>query len=102
MNRVTARVNELERLLEALGHEKGIAGFEVNFSCPNVAEGGARYWAVPKRLEHTMKRLRPLTKRALIAKLSPDVTSVPELAMACEEIWLVAPDVGVRPGMRVR
>ena len=77
--------DELAQLLEALGSEKGIAGFEVNFSCPNVAEGGARYWAVPKRLEDTMKRLRKLTKRALIAKLSPDVTSVPELARACEQ-----------------
>jgi dihydroorotate dehydrogenase (NAD+) catalytic subunit len=76
---------ELERLLEALGGEAGIAGFEINFSCPNVAAGGARYWAVPSRLEATMKRLRPLTRAALIAKLSPDVTSVPDLAIACEQ-----------------
>lgn len=77
--------DELVRLLEALGEEHGIGGFEVNFSCPNVAEGGARYWAVPKRLEDTMKQLRPLTRSALIAKLSPDVTSVPDLAIACEQ-----------------
>lgn len=76
---------ELERLLEALGGEAGIAGFEINFSCPNVAAGGARYWAVPSRLEATLKRLRPLTRAALIAKLSPDVTSVPDLAIACEQ-----------------
>ena len=41
-------VAELERLLEALGHARGIAGFELNFSCPNVSHGGARYWAVPR------------------------------------------------------
>jgi dihydroorotate dehydrogenase (NAD+) catalytic subunit len=76
---------ELERLLEALGEERGIAGFEINFSCPNVAKGGARYWAVARRLERTMKRLRPLTRTALIAKLSPDVTSVGDLAIACEQ-----------------
>ncbi len=75
---------ELARLLEALGRERGIAGFEVNFSCPNVAKGGARYWAVPSRLERTLKRLRPLTRACLIAKLSPDVTSVGDLARACE------------------
>ncbi len=75
---------ELERLLEALGGERGIAGFELNFSCPNVARGGARYWAVPRRLERTLARLRPLTRAALIAKLSPDVTSVADLAVACE------------------
>ncbi len=76
---------ELERLLEALGGEPGIAGFEINFSCPNVSKGGARYWAVPRRLERTLKRLRPLTRTALIAKLSPDVTSVGDLAIACEQ-----------------
>jgi dihydroorotate dehydrogenase (NAD+) catalytic subunit len=76
---------ELERLLAALAGERGVAGFEINFSCPNVAKGGARYWAVPRRLERTMARLRPLTRSALIAKLSPDVTSVGDLARACEQ-----------------
>ena len=76
---------ELERLLEVLGHERGVAGFEINFSCPNVARGGARYWAVPRRLERTLARLRPLTRAALVAKLSPDVTSVADLARACEQ-----------------
>ena len=76
---------ELEELMEALGGERGIAGFEINFSCPNVAQGGARYWAAPRRLERTVARLRRHTRAALIAKLSPDVTSVPELARACEQ-----------------
>jgi dihydroorotate dehydrogenase (NAD+) catalytic subunit len=75
---------ELERLLRALCDEAGVAGFEVNFSCPNVARGGARYWAVPRRIERTLARLRPLTAKALIAKLSPDVTSFAALALACE------------------
>jgi len=78
-------VAELERLLDVLGQERAIAGFELNFSCPNVAKGGARYWAVPRRLERTLARLRPLTRKALIAKLSPDVTSIGDLARACEQ-----------------
>ncbi len=76
---------ELERLLETLGGDRAIAGFEINFSCPNVAKGGARYWAVPRRLERTLARLRPLTRKALLAKLSPDVTSIGDLARACEQ-----------------
>lgn len=76
---------ELVRLLDALGDAPGIGGFEINFSCPNVAAGGARYWAVPRRLERTLARLRSLTRCALIAKLSPDVTSIAELARACEQ-----------------
>ena len=58
---------DLERLLDALAGEPKIAGFEINFSCPNVAKGGARYWAVPRRLVSTLKKLRPLTRAALIA-----------------------------------
>jgi dihydroorotate dehydrogenase (NAD+) catalytic subunit len=77
--------DELERLLQALAGERAIAGFEINFSCPNVAEGGARYWAVANRLERTLRRLRPITRTALVAKLSPDVTSIAELARACEQ-----------------
>jgi dihydroorotate dehydrogenase (NAD+) catalytic subunit len=76
---------ELERLLAALTEEPGVAGFEINFSCPNVAKGGARYWALPRRLESTLRRLRRITRAPLIAKLSPDVTSVADLARACEQ-----------------
>ncbi len=76
---------ELEALLDGLGEEPGIAGFEINFSCPNVARGGARYWAEPRRLERTLARLRPRTRAALVAKLSPDVTSIGDLARACEQ-----------------
>ena len=75
---------ELETLLRALGGEQGVGAFEVNFSCPNVAAGGARYWADPGRLERTLAMLRPLTPKPLIAKLSPDVTDIRETARACE------------------
>lgn len=76
---------ELARLLEALGTEPGIGGFEINFSCPNVSKGGAVYWAQARRLERTLRLLRPFTRAALIAKLSPDVTSIGDLARACEQ-----------------
>jgi dihydroorotate dehydrogenase (NAD+) catalytic subunit len=75
---------ELERLLGVLGHAQGIGAFEINFSCPNVAAGGARYWADPARLEATMRSLRTLTRLPLIAKLSPDVTDIRLTAAACE------------------
>jgi len=76
---------ELVRLVEALADAPDVAGFEINFSCPNVSKGGARYWAVPRRLERTLGALRRLTRRPLIAKLSPDVTSISDLARACEQ-----------------
>ena len=77
--------HELEAMLERLAPLSAIAAFEINFSCPNVAAGGARYWAVPGRLERTLARLRRHTTKALIAKLSPDVTAVGDLARGCEQ-----------------
>jgi dihydroorotate dehydrogenase (NAD+) catalytic subunit len=50
--------DELETLLRALGRETAVGAFEINFSCPNVAAGGARFWADPARLEATLKGLR--------------------------------------------
>ena len=76
--------DELETLLRALGRETAVGAFEINFSCPNVAAGGARFWADPARLEATLKGLRRLTAKPLIAKLSPDVTDIRETARACE------------------
>jgi len=76
--------DELATLVRALADEPGVGAFEINFSCPNVAAGGARYWADPARLESTVARLRRLTARPLLAKLSPDVTDIRETARACE------------------
>jgi len=76
--------DELAALVRALARARGVAAFEINFRCPNVAAGGARYWAAPARLERTVARLRRLTRRPLIAKLSPDVTDIRDTARACE------------------
>jgi dihydroorotate dehydrogenase (NAD+) catalytic subunit len=75
---------ELERLVEALEEEEVPRGYEINFSCPNVKAGGARYWADATRIESTVGRLRRLTKRSLWAKLSPNVTDPRVLAKAAE------------------
>jgi dihydroorotate dehydrogenase (NAD+) catalytic subunit len=74
---------ELVRLVRAL-EMSPCAAYEINYSCPNVARGGARYWADPRRLEGTTRKLRALTERAIIAKLTPNATDPPLLARACE------------------
>src|SRR6185295_18361138 len=58
--------------------------YEINFSCPNVARGGARFWADARRLESTTRKLRALTRRPIIAKLTPNATDPALLARACE------------------
>ncbi len=74
---------ELVRLVRAL-ESAPCAAYEINFSCPNVAKGGARFWADARRLESTTKKLRALTTRPLIAKLTPNATDPSILARACE------------------
>ena len=59
------------------------AGFEVNISCPNVAQGGAAMGSTPEAAAEVVRALRPVTKRPLIVKLAP--TRVPEIARAVEE-----------------
>ena len=76
--------DELVKLVTALEAEEGLAGYEINFSCPNVKAGGARFWADATRLRETLLALRPLTQRALWAKLSPNVTDPGEMATAAE------------------
>ena len=74
---------DLARLVRAL-EPAPCAAYEINFSCPNVARGGARYWADARRLERTTRSLRALTARPLIAKLTPNATDPSLLARACE------------------
>jgi len=74
---------ELVRLVRAL-ESAPCAAYEINFSCPNVARGGARYWADARRLEATTRKLRALTARPIVAKLTPNATDPGTLARACE------------------
>ena len=74
---------DLVRLVRAL-EGAPCAGYEINYSCPNVARGGARYWADARRLERTTRKLRALTARPLVAKLTPNATDPAALARACE------------------
>jgi len=75
---------ELERLVAALEEEEGPAAYEINFSCPNVKAGGARYWADPALLESTCARLKRCARRPVWAKLSPNVTDPGLMARAAE------------------
>jgi dihydroorotate dehydrogenase (NAD+) catalytic subunit len=72
---------EVARQLEA--HE-GIAGYELNFSCPNVKEGGLEFSQKAEITERSTRAIRDLTKRLVIPKLTPNVTRVSEIAKAAE------------------
>jgi dihydroorotate dehydrogenase (NAD+) catalytic subunit len=72
---------EVVRILE---RAEGIAGYELNVSCPNTSHGGIYFSSDPTLLEELVESVRPLTKRPLIVKLSPNVARIEPLARAAE------------------
>lgn len=68
-------------LAERLEREDGIDALELNMSCPNVA-GGLDYSADPAVARDVVRRVRDVTDRPLIAKLSPNVTDIAAIGEA--------------------
>jgi len=73
---------EVVRILE---DAEGVAGYELNVSCPNTRHGGIYFSSDPSLLNEVVKLVRPLAKRPLIVKLSPNVARIEPLAQAAEE-----------------
>jgi len=73
---------EVIRILE---DAEGIAGYELNVSCPNTQHGGIYFSSDPGLLSEVVKLIRPLAHRPLIVKLSPNVARIEPLAQAAEQ-----------------
>ena len=73
---------ELAARLEVL---EGIAGVEVNISCPNVKAGGIAFGADPDADYRVVKAVREKTTKHLMVKLSPNVTDITLIARSAEQ-----------------
>jgi dihydroorotate dehydrogenase (NAD+) catalytic subunit len=73
---------EVVRILE---DAEGIAGYELNVSCPNTRHGGIYFSSDPSLLNEVVTLVRQLAKRPLIVKLSPNVARIEPLAQAAEQ-----------------
>jgi len=69
-----ARINELDK----------IPAIELNISCPNVKAGGMAFGVTASGAASVVKAVREVYDKTLIVKLSPNVTSVVDIAKACE------------------
>jgi dihydroorotate dehydrogenase (NAD+) catalytic subunit len=78
----TEDYGETVRILE---DGEGLAAYELNVSCPNTKHGGIFFSSDPALLAEVVASVRPLTRRPLIVKLSPNVTRIQPLARAAEE-----------------
>ena len=77
-------VEDYEEVIRILDAEEGLAGYELNVSCPNTKHGGIFFSNDPVLLSGVVSRVRALTRRPVIVKLSPNVAKIEPLAQAAE------------------
>jgi dihydroorotate dehydrogenase (NAD+) catalytic subunit len=77
-------VEDFRELVKWIGDQEGVAGIELNVSCPNVA-GGLDFSTDPKLTHQVVKAARDATQLPIIPKLSPNVTDIGSIARAAED-----------------
>jgi dihydroorotate dehydrogenase (NAD+) catalytic subunit len=76
---------DYERTIEILNEGEGIAAYELNVSCPNTTEGGLQFGSDPRSLDEVVATAKHVSRRPLIVKLSPNVTSIAQMAHIAQE-----------------
>jgi len=76
---------DYERTIEILNDGEGIAAYELNVSCPNTTEGGLQFGSDPRSLDEVVTTAKRAARRPLIVKLSPNVTSIAQMAHIAQE-----------------
>jgi len=76
---------DYEHTIEILNDGEGIAAYELNVSCPNTQHGGIQFGSDPRTLDELVRTVKRFAKQPLIVKLSPNVTSIGQMAYVCQE-----------------
>ncbi len=72
-------------VVRVLNDHEGLAGYELNVSCPNTTHGGIFFSSDPALLGKLVAAVKKLSRRPVIVKLSPNVAAIEPLARAAEE-----------------
>ncbi|RXS98105.1 dihydroorotate dehydrogenase [Silvibacterium dinghuense] len=72
-------------VIQKLNDAEGIAAYEINASCPNTDHGGMVFGTDPGALSDLVWRVKQVAKRPILIKLSPNVTSISQMARCAEE-----------------
>lgn len=78
-------IDDYVEVIRALEAHEGLAGYELNVSCPNTKHGGMFFSADPALLAEVVGAARRETKRPMIVKLSPNVARIEPVAKAAED-----------------
>jgi dihydroorotate dehydrogenase (NAD+) catalytic subunit len=73
-------IEDCLEVISALNDAPGIAMYELNASCPNTSHGGMVFGTDPSLLYELVARTKGASKRPLMVKLSPNVTSIGQMA----------------------
>lgn len=76
---------DYEMTVEILNEAEGIAAYELNVSCPNTAHGGIQFGSDPRSLDEVVATVKRISRRPLIVKLSPNVTSIAQMARIAQD-----------------
>jgi dihydroorotate dehydrogenase (NAD+) catalytic subunit len=76
---------DYEETIRILNDGPGITAYELNVSCPNTKHGGITFGSDPDLLAEVVYRAKRVAQRPLIVKLSPNVTSIPQVAKAAAD-----------------
>ena len=78
-------VDEYSEVVRHLEGAEGLAAYELNISCPNVACGGIQFGSNPQMAAQVVAAARKVSQRPLWVKLSPNVADIGAIAKAAEE-----------------
>jgi len=77
-------IDEYAEMAEIIARNEGVSAIELNISCPNLKGNGQVFGMDPNISYQLVKKVKEVTDKPIIAKLTPNVTSVQEIALACE------------------
>jgi len=78
-------VEDYCEVISVLEDAEGVAGYELNVSCPNTKHGGMMFSSDPVLLAEVVAAVKKRARRPVIVKLSPNVAAIEPLAKAAED-----------------
>lgn len=78
-------IEEYEAVAARFDSVEGVAGLEVNVSCPNIKEGSCMFGSNPEMFKRVVSAVRAKTRLPMIPKLAPELSRIALFAKAAEE-----------------
>ncbi len=78
-------IEEYQKCAALLDAQEQVGILEINISCPNLHAGGKNFGTNAEAAAEVISAVKKVTTKPVIAKLTPNVTDITEIAVACEK-----------------